>query len=228
VAALALLAGAALASPLLDAKDIVIEGTRRVPEAYVRDTLGLNRPVNLFSFSAGGAAKALANNQYIKTVTVQKNFLAKTLTLHIAERELSCYVEMVSGRYLYLDDEGRVLQVETFYTEKLPFVVGLNFSGFTLGQPLAVENPEGLAAAVTLSRITRSYGMGEERMRIDVSADTPRLLVRNVDVDLGSLKDIDEKIQALLVILENLPDKNMKGTLDMRDMSKPPRFTILT
>ncbi|MDR1531080.1 MAG: hypothetical protein LBS62_02640, partial [Clostridiales bacterium] len=84
---------------------------------------------------------------------------------------------------------------------------GLKFSGFTVGRLLSVENPETLSTAITLAQVISEYDkLAEELVKIGMSsADCARLVLRNVEVELGGLKDIDEKIRALEAILENLP-----------------------
>ncbi|MDR1533183.1 MAG: FtsQ-type POTRA domain-containing protein, partial [Clostridiales bacterium] len=214
VAAVAVLLTLALLSPLFSVREVVITGVDTLSEQFVREALTLEGEVNLFSFNTSKAAAELKKNHFVDQVRIKKDYMGQTLSIDITERVLSCYVEMMSGQYLYLDREGRVLRSETFYTDKLPFVEGLKFSGFTVGRPLSVENPETLSTAITLAQVISEYDkLAEELVKIDMSsADCARLVLRNVEVELGGLKDIDEKIRALEAILENLPDKNMKGT----------------
>lgn len=218
-----------LASGLFTVKSVNVSGLVHLQEAYILETAGLNKPVNIFAFSPGQAKKALFKNPYVKTAEIKKNVFSQTVNIKVKERTVSGYVEHASGSYIYIDEEGRVLEVADQFAEKLPVVTGLTYTGFTVGQPLSVPNETSFKTLVTLVHLFNKYEMEASVIKISLQDENnTHLYINNIDVEIGDLRDVDEKIRMVKVILETLEDKNVKGFLDIKDVSKPARFKILT
>ena len=54
------------------------------------------------------------------------------------------------GSYLYIDEEGRVLEVAGSCRDALPLVKGLKFDSFTEGEILPVQNTDALAVILEI------------------------------------------------------------------------------
>ncbi len=211
-------------------KQVEIIGNNRLTAGFIKETTGLHVPVNIFSFHQGRAKKNLLKNTYIESVSITKK-LPDTVTINITERHLSGYIEYLKGTFLYLDDKGRVLEVASYYTEKLPVVVGLKFDEVTVGKQLEVENKNAFQTVMTLSLLFNKYSLENDVIRVDVSDSSDiHIFIYNIDVYFGSISDADAKIRYLIAILEKLPDaQTKKGFLDIRDFTRtPPRFKLLS
>lgn len=217
-----------ICSPIFTVKAVEVTGNEKLAIEYVKETAGLSSDINIFAFSASKARKALTQDQYIEKVSIVKEWPDK-VSLKISERHLSGYVEYM-GNYLYIDENGRVLEVSAFFTERLPVIVGLNFSEFNVGQLLQVDDQASFDAVVTLARLFKKYNLAEDVVRVDVSnPENIHIYVYNIDVLFGNGLDADEKVRTLIEILDKLPDsKTIKGFLDMQNSSSPPIFRILT
>ena len=55
------------------------------------------------------------------------------------------------GSYLYIDEEGRVLEVAGSCRDALPLVKGLKFDSFTEGEILPVQNTDALVVILEMS-----------------------------------------------------------------------------
>ena len=132
------------------------------------------------------------------------------------------------GAYLYIDDEGRVLEIKSSYTEPLPLIKGLSFDEFTLGQVIETDNPEALDVMVRISQAMTKYDLLDLVVELDVSdPDQIKAYVNQVEINLGDISDYDAKIRTMAEIIREIPEQD-RGTLDLSDLSKPLVFQYLT
>ncbi len=82
-------------------------------------------------FSKGRAEKTLEKSPYIASAKISAK-LPHTMRITIKERKARGYVPYM-GSYLYIDEEGRVLEVAGICRDALPLVKGLKFDSFTEG-----------------------------------------------------------------------------------------------
>ena len=181
---------------------------------------------NLYAFNSFLSEDNLLKNPYIKTVSFSRHF-PDTLDITIAERKPCGYIPY-TNTFLFMDNEGRILDAKPAYTQPLPVVYGLNFTNFTLGEKLSVSNPDKLQTVVDLSKLMDLYDITEDVIRVDVSnPDNIHLYVNKIDVVIGEFTDVNWKIGALSEIIKKL-SPNDKGILDISSPDKIPAFTYLT
>ena len=181
---------------------------------------------NLYMFNAFSAEKKLLKNPYIKSVEFIRTF-PNTLKISVVERKPYGYIPY-TNTFLFMDDEGRILDSKSSYTNPLPVVRGLNFSSFSIGEKLVVDPPEKLDIVVNLSKLMDTYQIIDQVVNVDVSKiDDIHLHINNIDVVLGEFTDENWKISALSEIIKKLsPDD--KGILDISSKDGTPTFTYLT
>ncbi len=213
--------------PYFYIKTINITGNGIVSKDFILKTAGLDiGTTNLYAFNSISAKNELFKNPYIKNVEFTRHF-PDTLDIAITERKPCGYIPY-TNTFLFIDDEGRVLDSNSSYTQPLPVVYGLDFNTFTLGEKLTVNQPEKLDIVVKLSKLMNTYQIIENVVKVDVSkTDNIHLKVNNIDVVLGEFTDVNWKIGALSEIIKKLsPDD--KGILDISSKDKTPAFTYLT
>lgn len=181
---------------------------------------------NLYAFNSFSAENNLLKNPYIESVHFSRHF-PDTLDIIIKERKPCGYIPY-TNTFLFMDNEGRILDAKPSYTQPLPVVYGLDFTNFSLGEKLVVSDPEKLQTVVDLSKLMELYSITENVVRVDVSkADDIHLYVNKIDVVIGEFTDVNWKIGALSEIIKKLsPDD--KGILDISSPDKIPAFTYLT
>ena len=221
-----LVLGGILFSPLFSIKTINVEGCEHFTEGEILEMAGLSENQNIFAFNARKARKNLKENTYIEDVTFDMNYPSE-VNVTVKERKVRGYVPYM-GSYLYIDEYGRVLDIREDMTEALPVVYGLDFSGFTLGELLETNNEEAFDIIVKIAQLMTKYNLLDMVVNIDVS-DTKNIkaTVNKVEVTLGEITDIDQKIRTMTEIIKNIPEKD-RGTLDLSDLSKPWVFKYLT
>lgn len=222
-------------SPIFAIKNIEITKLNKYTEAEICSITGLSKGMNLFAFNRLSAAKKLKTipgkknqkNPYIEDVKISIE-LPDTIKFNIKERKVRGYVPYM-GSYLYIDEYGRVLDVQTAYTEPLPLVKGLDFSeGFRKGELLKVKNQESFDVIVKIAQLMTKYELLDIVVEVDVSDPSNiKARVNKVDVLLGDVSDSDEKIRTMAEIIRNMPEGS-RGSLDLRDLTKPWVLQYLT
>lgn len=223
---LMILIAGVLFSPLFAVQEILSQGTERFTTGQLAEMISLSQGDNLVLFSKSKAEKTLEQDPYIADAKLSKS-LPHSITIQVTERKARGYVPYM-GAYLYIDEEGRVLETQSAFYETLPVVRGLRFDSFVLGEVLPAENKEALLAVLQMSQMMKKYNLLDLVLEIDVS-DTEDIYayVNHVEIRLGSMHDSDQKIRILGEIVKTIPEED-RGSLDLRDLSKPIIFRYLT
>jgi len=213
--------------PVFYISNINITGLENLKkEQIIKDIELDNNTTNIFAFNSIKSKNILEKSPYIQNIKITKK-LPDTINIDITERKIRGYVPYMNS-YLYISDEGRVIDVQTSYEKQLPVVVGLNFSNFTLGEILSVDNKEAFDVVVELSKLMTKYKILEQVIKVDVLKPKDlHLYVNNIDVLFGTFDDLNWKISTLNEIIKKIPVED-KGFLDISDSNKIPRFTYLT
>ena len=125
------------------------------------------------------------------------------------------------GSYLYIDEEGRVLEVAGSCRDALPLVKGLKFDSFTEGEILPVQNTDALAVILEISQLMEKYELLDEVVEIDVSKPKDiYAYVNQVQIHLGNMTNGDMKIQYMQQIVKTIP-KEDRGILDLSGLDNP-------
>lgn len=218
-----------LLSPFFSVKTIQITQLERYTQSEICEKINLSEGINSIFFAKKKAERTLKKDPYISDVKISLN-LPSTIIVDIKERKVRGYVPYM-GSYLYIDEYGRVLDVQTHYEKKLPLVEGLDFKHFQKGELLPVKNQESFDVVVKIAQVMtkyKKYNLLDLIVRIDVS--DPKDIcayVNKVEVQLGDISDCDQKIRTMAEIINTIPESD-RGTLNLKDMSKTPIFQYLT
>ena len=183
------------------------------------EKIGLSKGDNLLLFSKGRAEKTLEKSPYIASAKLSAK-LPHTMKITIKERKARGYVPYM-GSYLYIDEEGRVLEVAGSCRDALPLVKGLKFDSFTEGEILPVQNTDALAVILEISQLMEKYELLDEVVEIDVSKPKDiYAYVNQVQIHLGNMTNGDMKIQYMQQIVKTIP-KEDRGILDLSGLDNP-------
>lgn len=212
-------AACVLFSPLFSVKKIEVEGASRFTTSELCEKIGLSKGDNLLLFSKGRAEKTLEKSPYIASAKLSAK-LPHTMKITIKERKARGYVPYM-GSYLYIDEEGRVLEVAGSCRDALPLVKGLKFDSFTEGEILPVQNTDALAVILEISQLMEKYELLDEVVEIDVSKPKDiYAYVNQVQIHLGNMTNGDMKIQYMQQIVKTIP-KEDRGILDLSGLDNP-------
>ena len=208
-----------LLSPIFALKNVAAEGANHYNAEQLCKMIGLNEGDNILFFGKGKAAQKLEKDPYIADAKLSMR-IPDTIIIQVKERKVRGYVPYM-GSYLYIDETGRVLDVQEACHETLPVVKGLAFGSFTLGEVIPVENPEALDVVLNISQLMEKYELLDLVVEIDVS--NPKSIyayVNQVQIILGDMENGDTKIRYMAEVMKTIP-KEDRGTLDLSELDKP-------
>lgn len=128
------------------------------------------------------------------------------------EKSLVGYVEYM-GSYKYFDKDGIVVESSSRLIEGVPFVTGIDVDYIVLHSKLPVEDDKVFDVLLDITQLLNKYEIDVDKIFISNELEI-RLYLNKIRVELGTKKDLSEKIMDLRDILPNLSD--VSGVLDMK------------
>ncbi len=216
-------------SPLFNVDTVYVENYNRVSQDTILKTTTLDTyESNIFLYPAKKYEKQLLSNAYINNVTISK-VLPNTIIVSVDERNLIAYVMYSDDTYLFINEEGIILDSKQYITEQLPIITGIGFDKFSVGEKIDVDNPESLKVAEELSTILIRYNADNKEVKIDTrDVDNITLEINNLSIIFGDFSNADEKVRLMLASIDAMPDENIKGFLYVNDVTQSPRLKIIT
>jgi len=215
-----------LASPIFSVNKIEVNELSYFTKDEICSMIGLSQGDNGIFFNRSKAEKILEKNQYISSVKISFQ-LPDTMKITVTENKICGYIPYLSS-YLYIDREGRVIDIKSEATEKIPIIEGLKFGSFKQGEIIPVENKDAFEAALVISRAMSKYEMLDKAVSINVAdKDNIYAYVENIRVLLGDTSRMEEKIKTMSEAVKEIPEGD-RGTLDLQDLSKPIIFKYST
>ena len=213
--------------PMFSIQDITIIGNEQITDAQIRSETGIEVGKNIFYINKSKARKKLLANAYVNDVKITTKF-PHSITIELEERKIRGYIRHESlGNFLLIDINGRVLDVKTVMPLRLPVILGLKFSGFTIGEILDVSNEIEFEIVVELSRLLEKHNI-LDIVNVDVTDKSDiRLYINDAEFKFGQFENAYEKVALIKSILENWPEGSV-GTVDVSDISRNTVFEYLT
>ena len=120
--------------PFFSIKTINISGNESLTVDQIKNYLTFKEDDNIFLFSKRKSRNNILNNHFVKSIEINR-VSPSTVNVTVNEYKLRGYVPY-SGSYLFIDGDGRVLDVQKKITKSLPVVEGLKFNNVTVGEIL--------------------------------------------------------------------------------------------
>lgn len=213
-------------SPIFSVQTIEITEMEQYSQEDICDMIALKQRANIFLYDKKKAIEILNQNNYIESAEITVH-LPSTIKIDIEERKVRGYVPY-AGSYLYIDEYGRVLDVQNETKKPLPIVYGLKFDQFRLGELLDAKNKESFDVVVLISQMITKYELLNHIMEIDV--DDPENItasINQIEIRFGTVENCEQKMAYLAQILDTIPEKD-RGVLDLSDMNRPIVFRYLS
>ncbi len=127
-------------SPLFDITKISVYGTNYLQDTIILNQSELNEPVNIFHFDLEKACKKLAQNPWIKDITMKKIY-PNHLEIGIIEQKPGTFLYHNNNYYL-VTAEGVILEILNQFNNNLSkyIITGLNVNSKRPGQ--VIEDQE--------------------------------------------------------------------------------------
>lgn len=216
-------------SPFFHFTDISVEGNFQIETDEILYRAGLDAETNFFLFNTRRARRYIKENHFIEHVQFVRTF-PDTIEILVQERFLSGFIEYLEGTFLYIDENGRLLQVRSYARQDLPRITGLQPAQVHLGQQLEVDDPAAFTTVMIYAKLLNRHGLMDIISHIDIS-DTENIRIRlyNIEVYLGNTDNAHEKILTLREIVNEWPVvSNARGFLDLREPGTEFIFRNLT
>ncbi|MCL2565831.1 MAG: FtsQ-type POTRA domain-containing protein [Defluviitaleaceae bacterium] len=225
IAMLALIA----ASPLMNIRVITINGNEKFSNQEIIRMAEIGENTNIFALRTSAVKENLYKNTYIKYVNIVRDYRNLNLEINIVERQLRGYVRFRDNTYLFIDRFGMVLESRTAFTERHPVIEGLRFSEFNLGEYLVVENTNAFDTMLILSHLFEHFDIAQDIIRVNLSTDDEiHFYYGNINIQMGSLHNMELKIMTMMEILPTLEEyRHIGGFLHLQDPLRP-RFSLLS
>ena len=199
--------------PFFSIKTIRVTGNEALSADQIKTYLTFKEGDNVFLFNKSKCKANILDNHYIQSAEINR-ILPSTVEITVSEYKLRGYVPY-SGSYLYIDGEGRVLDVQKEIKKSLPVVEGLKFSNVSVGEILQVDNPSTFETMVHLSKLFEKYELLSDVIRVDMTDVTDiHLYTGNVDIKFGSFDDANRKLLMLIEVLKTF-DTSVPGTINL-------------
>lgn len=199
--------------PVFNIAEIRVTGNENLTAEQVKNMLTIKEKDNIFFFNGKRNEKNILNNHFVKSADVNRIF-PHTVEVTINEYKLRGYVPY-SGSYLYIDGDGRVLDMQKNISKSLPVVEGLKFDNVTVGEILQVDNPSTFETMVELSKMFEKYNLLSDVIRVDITdVSNIHLYTGNIDISFGSFDDANRKLMMLIEVLKDF-DTSMPGTINL-------------
>lgn len=212
-----------LASPLFSVDVITVTGNARFTESEILDIAGVKRGENIFLAEYRDAETRLLENTYIKFAEVTTTFPDK-MDIEIVERKTCGYVPFM-GTYLYIDQDGYVLENAATADGDCPIVTGLKFQSFSIAEQLETENKNSFDIVMLMSKLLINYDFIDSVKEMNISDPNDiRLFVDNIDISFGGIEDADKKVRTAIEIIKSIPEGD-KGVLHLENPRETPYFT---
>jgi len=207
-----------LISPYFNFVEVTVVGNYQISTEEILERSGLNRTANFFLFNTRRAGYDIMENHYIDQVIFNRTFPGY-LEVIIRERFISGYIEFQEGMFLYIDENGRAIEVRSYMEDELPIISGLRFTQVHMGEILEVENPEAFNTVVVFARLLNQHGLAGIISQLDVSdVNNTRIRLYNIEVNFGDTQNAQEKVLTLREIVDVWPAvRDAIGFLDLRN-----------
>ena len=213
--------------PIFSIQHITVIGNEHITDDEILSQAGISHGKNIFYINKLQSRRNLLANPYVSSARISTQF-PNSIMVNVEERRIRGYVRHESlGNFLIIDKEGRVLDVRTVMPVQLPVILGLDFSGFTVGEILDVNNEIEFDIVVELSRLLEKHEI-LDIVNVDVTnINDIRLFINNTEFKFGSFEHSHEKVALVKAVLENWPDDS-PGAVNVSDITGPIVFEYLT
>lgn len=136
----------------------------------------------------------------------------KEVEIWVYEKRIIGCVEYM-GSYMYFDQDGIVTQSSSTPFEDAPVITGLDYGYVVINEKLPVDNKEVFDILLNITQLLKKYEIKVDKINLSEKNDL-QLYIGQIKIDLGSKKNLNEKISDLRNFIGKLD--GMSGTLDMR------------
>lgn len=205
-------------APMFNIKEIIVEKNDKVSSDELKKLSGIGESNNLFTVSKKEIREKLGKNPYIDEIKINRVFPNK-IKFVVKERTPDFLVQYNEGEYIYIDDNGYILERSN---EKLELPILL---GFSTKFDDMIQNPNNknrlneddlkkLDTVLKIMNVAENYEVNNLITKIDVSNSKDYKLIletENKVAYLGKADDLNTRILWMKEIINS--EQGNKGEI---------------
>jgi len=188
---------------------IIINSNDFIEDEKIIMASGIISGENIFKINIKNAKENLLFHPYIKDAVIKRKMPNKII-IDITERKQVLLINFI-GSYLYIDNEGKILNILSENTdENLPVVYGLNIKNPQIGENVIYVDEEISVDIQNFFDIFIESKLVENVSTIEF-IDNSKVnfeLKNGTKVAFGTMDNVKYKVSFLLAIIENMNKNN--------------------
>lgn len=214
---LAALYGILFHTPLLNIRNIYVEGNMAADRESIVTASGITVGQNILKINKKAAVANMEKIAYVSSANVKYAF-PTSITLVVNEGRIIANVKTPDGAYAAIDSALKVLDVCP-QPKVLPVVEGLNVQKSVIGEKLTIDEEGNFDILLSYMNILDKHGISGELAAITISGGEITLQMKNsVVVKCGGTADADYKIAAYKAAIDKQPVSI--GTFDVTNPAR--------
>lgn len=182
---------------------IEITATEHYTEDELISASGIEIGDNLFTFRTSKVEKELLEKYpYLASVSVTRS-LPSTLVIKAVDSVPAAAVNLTSGGYCLIDENGKLLEQASTVPEGIPTVTGVTVSDMAEGKYLTDNSKSEILVDITKVLKEKNIISNVNFINVSCITDVRMGYLGRLDVRLGQADKLKEKIQMLIHIAEN-------------------------
>lgn len=198
--------------------EVTVSGETRYTADELIATSGITEGDNMCFLNDKGVKSSLENTYpYLDTIKLKRHF-PDTIEIAVTERTPLMTVKLDNGELFYVDRSGKVLEQLESEDEAgdTIMVVGTNSNELAVGETVNETDDSKIISVLDLLSSFEEYELLDKIIDVDIT-ESFNVKVNYNDqytLELGTLDNIDHKIQFLIAILKR-DDLSPQGVIDL-------------
>jgi len=147
-----------------------------------------------------------------------------SMNIHIYEKALVASFYFM-GQYAYFDKDGVILETSSEQVDELPCIQGVDFLNFAMNTKIELKNEDQIKMILDITELIKHYSIEAQTIRFDNNLEIT-LCCNGINVLLGKQESYDQRMASLSEVLAQVKDKDIKGTIDMRNYSQGDKIIL--
>lgn len=210
------IAGILWVSSYVQIKEIEISGNMHNSREEILDLVGFSNNTTVFD-TIIHRPSYFENIGYIAKINVTYPTITE-IEIEVIEKERMGYVKYMSS-YLCLDSNAYIIDNVNQPDPDIPQIDGLNLAGFSLNEPLAIDEEVKLAL-LNIYKLMKSYDLAPSLIHMNhKKAEDISIQFEKIKVKLGKSERLEEKFSLLKEIMGGLSPQE-EGTILLENPDK--------
>ncbi|WP_368487867.1 cell division protein FtsQ/DivIB [Clostridium sp. BJN0013] len=211
--------------PYFDIHHIKVYGNKSISSSEIIRNSKIYTGDNIFYINLKGVRDNILANPYIQEVTITRAF-PDIININVKERSSIFYCEN-DKTYFVIDKTGILLEERSNISNmQLVKLEGINYTNEDIGKTVKNKDVKKIKAITALGNMVENNDLSFKVTNLNVSDPMDiKVYFNSVCVKLGTVDDIDKKINRAVNVLLDANLVSARGYIDVRFDTNPVFFT---